>query len=64
MMTLTDDSRSTLAEIEADARATYDPRWDGVDEATAMEWEREAANDQAVAEDDAPAIDTFDSIPF
>ena len=41
-MTLTDDSRVILAEIEADARATYNPAYDGVDEATAMEWEAEA----------------------
>ena len=39
-----DCDRAILAEIQSDAR-DYDPRWDGVDEATAMEWERESQRD-------------------
>ena len=39
-----DCDRAILAEITADAR-DYDPRWDGVDEATAMEWEWESQRD-------------------
>ena len=39
-----DYDRAILAEITADAR-DYDPRWDVVDEATAMEWERESQRD-------------------
>lgn len=57
-MTRTDDSIAIIGEIEHDAR---EDGYDGLDEATAMEWEAEAQSEQE--ERDGDVMHDFGFVP-